>query len=337
MGARASVVAVAVLTALLAAVGPAAGSNTSDANVSRAISRWAKMKQNASFKFVAEGIIVEGSEERAAYGRLAFKRCDRPELPGRRVCIGTSAIKPLDDSSFTVAEDMSHALLEMRLRGRSHIVEWVADEEGNLEPGLRSPEKGRADVEREASASGEFFGSSVSITQLSTAVIEQVVDAVPEEVPMPFTSLADPLPLNFLSGSSSCWNFKPSERAFARKMNEARAEQGLPKLRLDPELSKVSRVHTGEMIDQNLLHHATSAQLTRRVTNWRVLGENVGVGGGVASLDQAFMDSPAHKANILFGFDFVGVGVSRSNGRMWVTVTFEKGSNPGTTLKMPRC
>lgn len=335
MRARTSVVAAAVLVTLLAAVGPAAGSNGSDANVSRAVSRWTKMKQNARLKFVAEGILVQRSDERAVYGRLAFKRCDRADAPGPRVCIGTSAVKPLDESRFTVAEDMSHALLEMRLRGRSHTVEWVADEEGNPEPGLRSAEDGRAEIERDASASGEFFGSSVAITQLSSAAIEQVVDAVPEEVPVPYPLLTDPLPLRSLSGSSSCWNFKPSERAFARKMNEARAKRGLPKLRLDPELSKVSRVHTAEMIDKNLLHHATSAQLTSRVTNWRMLGENVGVGGGVASLHQAFMDSPAHKANILFGFDYVGVGVTKSNGRMWVTVTFEKGANPGTTLKMP--
>lgn len=340
---QASRAAVAILGAslvvsMIAGVNPAFGQPTGDANVSRAISKWSKSTQRARLQLTAEGILVQREAEQSAYGRLSYVRCHRRALPGPRACIGTSAIKPLN-GTFTVEQDLSGASLEMKLRGRQHLVQWTASEDGTFEPEIRSVERGRADVERDAAASGEFFGRSVALTQLKAAAIEQVVDVVPQDAPVPFPfEIPDPFSARSLASSSSCWYFKPSEKGFARKMNQARVAAGLRKLRLDPELSKVSRVHTAEMFKADLLHHATSAQLTRRVTNWSVLGENVGVGGTVASLHDAFMNSPAHKANILLtGYNHVGVGVAKKNGRMWVTVTFAKSPNPGTSLKMPRC
>lgn len=137
---------------------------------------------------------------------------------------------------------------------------------------------------------------------------------------------------------NACWNYKPAERGFARKINEARIADDLTKLSLDPELSKVARKHTREMWEQDSLHHTDSAVLRRRVTNWTILGENVGVGGDVQSLHQAFMDSPGHRENILLStFRHVGIGVAQKDGRMWVTVIFEAVTDPGTTLPMPTC
>jgi len=137
---------------------------------------------------------------------------------------------------------------------------------------------------------------------------------------------------------NKCWRYKESERAFARKMNGARVAIGKGKLSIDPELSKAARRHTREMVEQNLLHHTTSDGLRRRVTHWNTLGENVGVGGTVDSLHVAFMNSPAHKENILFPtFKHVGVGVTKTSDRMWVTVIFEAVDDPGTPLPMPKC
>lgn len=121
-------------------------------------------------------------------------------------------------------------------------------------------------------------------------------------------------------------------------MNAARANAGRGRLSLDPEASKVARKHTFEMINKNLLHHTPNSTLMRRVTRWSTLGENVGVGGTVGSLHVAFMNSPAHRSNILYGaFRHVGVGTKRAHGRLWVTVIFEASTDPGTSLAMPRC
>jgi uncharacterized protein YkwD len=140
------------------------------------------------------------------------------------------------------------------------------------------------------------------------------------------------------SRSWSCYHFSHAERVFARKTNKARAAHGLSKLSLDPQLSKTSSVHTASMVKQKLLFHTTDAQFYDRVTNWSMLGENVGEGGGVASLEKAFMHSPEHRANILENkYGYIGVGVTKKNGLMWVTVQFEANTNPGTTLSKPNC
>ena len=132
------------------------------------------------------------------------------------------------------------------------------------------------------------------------------------------------------------WTYKSTERGFTRKMNAARRAAGGSGMKLDPELSRAARKHTNEMVARSSLHHTPSNVLKKRITNWNWLGENVGVGSTVSSLHTAFMNSPAHRDNILFGrFRHVGVGVRKAGGRMWVTVLFEAQKNPGTTLGMP--
>ena len=132
------------------------------------------------------------------------------------------------------------------------------------------------------------------------------------------------------TASAACYSPNTAERGFARLINVAR---GSNDLRLDPELSKVAKVHTREMVRKNSLFHSTSTQLRNRITNWSSLGENVGVGSTVSSLHSAFMDSPAHRENIMYStFRHVGVGVIKKDGRMWVTVIFEARSDPGSPL-----
>lgn len=133
------------------------------------------------------------------------------------------------------------------------------------------------------------------------------------------------------SASAACYSPNRKEKRMARKINGARLN--LVNLRLDPELSKVAKVHTREMIRANTLHHTPSRKLRRRVTNWVTLGENVGVGSTIRSLHNAFMNSPAHRDNILYStYRYVGVGAIKRNGRLWVTVIFEARSNPGSRL-----
>jgi uncharacterized protein YkwD len=137
---------------------------------------------------------------------------------------------------------------------------------------------------------------------------------------------------------SKCWDPRPAEQGFAGQLNTARLNNGLNRVQLDPELSKAARVHTWAMAKRDALYHTPSHRLTRRVTNWVILGENVGVGGTVDTLHDAFMGSPAHRANIMrSSFRHVGIGSLTRHGRLWVTVIFEGTTDPGTTLRMPRC
>jgi uncharacterized protein YkwD len=135
------------------------------------------------------------------------------------------------------------------------------------------------------------------------------------------------------TASASCYSPTRKEKSFVRKMNRARIEEGHAPLKLDLEVSKVSKVHTRAMARDASLYHTSSSVLSKRVTNWVLLGENVGVGGTVSSLHRAFMESPHHRANIMLSeFKYVGVGATVANDRLWVTVTFEAKSDPGSPL-----
>ena len=141
-----------------------------------------------------------------------------------------------------------------------------------------------------------------------------------------------------VSSSSRCWAPRPEERGFHRKINSSRSNGGRSRLRLDPELSKSARVHTREMFERAVLHHTSTVTLGQRVTRWNMLGENVGVGHTVDSLHTAFMNSPAHRDNVMLrSFRYVGIGTRMMDGRLWVTVIFENQVDPGTRLRMPRC
>jgi uncharacterized protein YkwD len=147
-----------------------------------------------------------------------------------------------------------------------------------------------------------------------------------------------PMGASVAANGTGCWKSKSDERGFTHAINRARQGRGLRSLQLDPELSKVARVHTREMVRANELHHTSTTALTRRVTNWVSLGENVGVGGTVTSLHAAFMASPAHKDNVLLpAFNHVGIGTKQVGDDLWVTVVFEARTDPGTTLAMPSC
>lgn len=141
-----------------------------------------------------------------------------------------------------------------------------------------------------------------------------------------------------LGADTNCFEYRRAEQGFLRKINHARANFGAPPVRLDRELSKVARRHTWEMTNKNLLHHTSLSDFRRRVTNWQLLGENVGVGATVDTLHIAFMKSPGHRSNVLKpGYRHVGVGTRRDRGKLWVTVVFEERTDPGTTLPMPSC
>ncbi len=138
---------------------------------------------------------------------------------------------------------------------------------------------------------------------------------------------------------SSCYRFKPADAEFADLINAERSGRGAAALELDPELSKVARVHTREMVRLDSLEHQTGDVLAARVTRWSALGENIGVGqSGVQDLHALFMSSVPHRANVLSrSFAHLGVGAVMSGERLWVTVIFEGKSDPGTTLRMPTC
>jgi uncharacterized protein YkwD len=131
---------------------------------------------------------------------------------------------------------------------------------------------------------------------------------------------------------SGCNSMNRTERDFKRRINAARGDSR-GRLWGDWDLNQVALKHTREMIARSRLYHTPENAFRRRVTNWSILGENVGVGDSVRSLHRAFMSSSAHRANAMSrSFRHIGVGALRRNGRLWVTIIFEARSNPGSPL-----
>ncbi|MEA2498183.1 MAG: hypothetical protein QOH26_588 [Actinomycetota bacterium] len=150
------------------------------------------------------------------------------------------------------------------------------------------------------------------------------------------------------AAATSCWTLYDSERAMKRETNLSRINHGLDALPLDQDLSKVARRHSQKMADANEPFHSGSNAFSSLLTGgWTLLHENVGAAGvdgdtdplgEIARLQKAFMASPAHRENILTrGSDYLGIGIVRRNGQLFVTVLLVEGSNPGTTLRVPTC
>jgi uncharacterized protein YkwD len=117
-----------------------------------------------------------------------------------------------------------------------------------------------------------------------------------------------------------------TDAAFVETTNDLRAARGLPRMRVSATLSKLAYRHSVAMARKDRLWHNDISSAT---DHWVWLGQNVGVGSSVAALQQAFMDSPAHRANILRRkANLFGVGTYISQGRIWVTVNFEQ-TTPG--------
>ncbi len=112
-----------------------------------------------------------------------------------------------------------------------------------------------------------------------------------------------------------------AESQFVNKINNARAAAGKAPVETYWDLTDDARAHSKRMAEEQNLYH--SPNLGSVTTGWKALGENVGVGGSVNQLFDAFMGSSAHRANILGSYNYVGVGVKvDANDVMWVTMIF---------------
>ena len=91
-------------------------------------------------------------------------------------------------------------------------------------------------------------------------------------------------------------------------------------------LARYAKAHSQEMADEGYLFHSTEDELRGALEGheWSLGGENIGVGGSLEVLEEAFMASDAHRENILRRiYDHAAVGVVRDDeGRLWVTVIF---------------
>ena len=118
--------------------------------------------------------------------------------------------------------------------------------------------------------------------------------------------------------------------AYLSRINAERADNGLRPLTMRTDLNDVAQGWANHMASVGLLSH--NPNLTSQVANWQTVGENVGEGPDVATLDTAFWNSPGHRANILdTSYRDVGIGTAYADGVLWITIDFRDPMTPETT------
>src|SRR4051812_14030548 len=126
------------------------------------------------------------------------------------------------------------------------------------------------------------------------------------------------------------------EAQFVALTNQLRAQHGLQTLASYGPLVSIARSWSGRMAAAGGISH--NMNLPNQVSGpWTKLGENVGEGGSVGAIQQAFINSPHHYENLVDPvYNYVGIGVVDSGGRIWVTVDFmQLNSAPATTAAAP--
>jgi hypothetical protein len=127
----------------------------------------------------------------------------------------------------------------------------------------------------------------------------------------------------------------------ASATNTARTSAGLPALAENAQLDAVAQAWANKLAAAGVLSHNPAVRT--QVTNWTVLGENVGMAGDVPTVQNAFMHSPEHKANILDPrYTQMGVGSATSIYPscgcpvIWVVVDFRRPATITTAAVAPK-
>lgn len=119
--------------------------------------------------------------------------------------------------------------------------------------------------------------------------------------------------------------------------NGERAAAGVPALEWRADVATIAVAHSVEMAQAgNIWHGSFVTEGNLKALNASSLGENVGMGGSVASIHQAFMNSAGHRENILDpGFNQVGIGVIVAGDTVFVTEDFLHSKSAGSARPTP--
>jgi uncharacterized protein YkwD len=122
---------------------------------------------------------------------------------------------------------------------------------------------------------------------------------------------------------------KDDDDAMLRMINAARASESLAALVRDPQLDRIAKAHSEEMLKARMIGHNVgtgdpSVRLKAAGVSARVAGENVATASTLENAHRALWASPSHRGNLLLDrFTRVGVAVVRAaDGMVWVTEMF---------------
>jgi uncharacterized protein YkwD len=124
-------------------------------------------------------------------------------------------------------------------------------------------------------------------------------------------------------------NLTVAEQYLLAAANEARANQGLPPVHLDPVLTEASAAHAREMADHDAISHQFEGEpeLATRGANagahFSLISENVGEAPTSVIIHDLWMHSPGHRANLLDpNVDSIGIAVVTRNNQLYAVEDF---------------
>lgn len=161
--------------------------------------------------------------------------------------------------------------------------------------------------------------SKKSAPPANTSAAPQV-SSQPQASTLPNTSNAAPKATpgtDNTQGSSK--TLTASEQQMVNLVNQARAQNSLPALQVDMEVTNVARIKAQDMIDNNYFSHNSPKygspfdMMKTFGINYVAAGENIAGNQSVTGAETALMNSPGHRANIL-NPDFTHIGIGIKSG-----------------------
>lgn len=131
--------------------------------------------------------------------------------------------------------------------------------------------------------------------------------------------------------ASNSSNLEQLELSVYQQVNEYRKSKNLPPLKLDPNISEQSRIHSYAMANGKVAfgHGGAEARFQNisKFAPWREIAENVAFNSGYSNPGkeavQGWIESPGHQRNMVGNFDLTGVGiVKNAKGEYYFTQIF---------------
>lgn len=177
----------------------------------------------------------------------------------------------------------------------------------------------------------KIFGTSPSETPAPVPQPEeQQPIPTPEpkpQVPEPKPQVPEPKPTP--STPSAPAGLSASEDWMFNKINEERAKAGVRPLIRDPELDRIARIKSQDLVDNNYFAHesptygSVSNILRSFGYSFRGAGENLAKSQSAEISHYRLMASDGHRSNILYSaYTHVGIGVVRYKSGVMVTQIF---------------
>ena len=130
---------------------------------------------------------------------------------------------------------------------------------------------------------------------------------------------SSPTPRPTEPGATGVTNILEEEQNMLDAINNERARAGVPPLGFDLNLVNVARLKANDMVENNYFAHQSPRfgspfdMMKMHRINFRTAGENIAGNNSAENAVAAWMNSQAHRQNILSTeFNFIGIGIAES-------------------------